>query len=294
MIKALFYGVRGSYPIARPDQEYYGGNSSCVLIQSKTSALVLDGGTGIISLGMSPNLSLFRNRVDVFITHTMWDHIMGLPFFRPLYQRLTSVNFYGALQYGTSLETLLTQQQESTYFPHRMQDLPSTQSFNTIDENSLIQIGDIEVQPVRLNHAGKTMGYIVTNDNDSIAYLTDTGSFEGPPLGEEMTEASLTMYYRDLVNAVRKCSAIIYDTHFMPDELKLHQDDGHSSYNEAIKLADEANINTICLFHYAPEYTDKDVDLMRERAQKSTSRKIAAAIEGWTLKVEDGAVRYEN
>ena len=123
-----FWGVRGSIPTPGPETVYYGGNTSCVEVRVGGEIIILDSGSGIRPLGRALAAE-FQDRpihLSLLITHTHWDHIQGFPFFMPAYNprnRITMVGFEGARQ---GLQSTLSSQMESPYFPISMHQMPGT------------------------------------------------------------------------------------------------------------------------------------------------------------------------
>src|SRR3954466_4182298 len=94
-MRVTFHGVRGSVPAPGPSTVRYGGNSACVEVRlADGSLIILDGGTGIRELGKRLIQERFAGRMHLLITHPHWDHIIGLPFFGPLFRRETRLSMY--------------------------------------------------------------------------------------------------------------------------------------------------------------------------------------------------------
>src|SRR6185312_3353841 len=87
-VKITFWGVRGSVPAPGPETNRYGGNTSCVSIQTADDKLIIiDMGTGLMHLGNALMAGAFgkgAGRASILLSHTHWDHIQGLGFFAPV------------------------------------------------------------------------------------------------------------------------------------------------------------------------------------------------------------------
>src|SRR3954464_9840581 len=100
-MRVRFYGVRGSVPTPGPSTVRYGGNSVCVEVRlTDGTCIVLDGGTGIRELGKALTAEGHRAPIHLFLTHGHWDHIMGLPFFAPMYERRTTIGLHATTERG--------------------------------------------------------------------------------------------------------------------------------------------------------------------------------------------------
>ena len=89
-----FWGVRGSIPCPGPETQKFGGNTSCVEVSTEDAVCIIDAGTGIRELGIDLQKNRKIKKVHLFITHTHWDHIQGLPFFTPIYRPDFEINVY--------------------------------------------------------------------------------------------------------------------------------------------------------------------------------------------------------
>ena len=84
MLNITFFGVRGSTPCSGDRTRRYGGNTSCVAVESPgQDPIILDMGTGLRYFGETQPLDGTFNGTAL-VTHLHWDHVQGLPFFVPL------------------------------------------------------------------------------------------------------------------------------------------------------------------------------------------------------------------
>src|SRR5712691_6187692 len=141
-----FWGVRGSYPTPGPHTVRHGGNTSCIEIQAGSHTIILDAGSGIIRLGEELLLRTKGKplRASVLITHAHGDHLVGFPFFAPLFDSHADIDFFGPSLAGRTIEQLVTPFMSPPHFPVDIRKLPSLLTFHTVtDEQYIIwQHGD--------------------------------------------------------------------------------------------------------------------------------------------------------
>lgn len=268
-----FWGVRGSLPTPGPDTAQFGGNTPCLEIRSENEPLIiLDAGTGIRKLGMKilgkPEIS----EIYIFFSHTHWDHIQGLPFFAPLFSPKYTIKLYGPVHYSKNLEEILSLQMEYTYFPVRVAELAADISFHDLSEQSF-QVGkNIELTTKYVNHPVVCLSYRLTKDGKSFVYLTDhepyrnifddgdeQGREEGRLVAEEQSQA--------LIEFIEGADLLCVDAQYTPEEYKSRLGWGHSSTDLAYKLAKDAGVKEMVLFHHDPDRTDTALQLLLKDLQ---------------------------
>ena len=280
-----FWGTRGSIPTPGPDTARYGGNTACISIDGTGDRLViLDAGSGLRPLGHE--LMKQRNRsltADILLTHTHWDHIQGLPFFKPLSSRGTSVSIYGAAQEGVPLKEILGRQMDPMVFPVPLNALAADLTVVEISEGEF-EIDDFRICAFRLRHPGTTLGYrlVPTAGGRQVAYVTDNelgagGSYEVPPDWRER-----------LVEFVAGADTLIHDAMYPEQIIQARAGWGHSTPRQAVDLAREARCRRLILFHHEPEHSDDALDRLladtRQYAVGVAPRlEIEAAAEGMTF-----------
>src|SRR5881397_1230667 len=172
-----FWGTRGSIPTPGPATSRYGGNTPCVAVEGTGGQLVvLDAGTGIRALG----LELVANqngaaKVEILLSHAHWDHIQGLPHFKPFFAPGNSVRIWGSRQGTTSLEAILRQQMDPAVFPVPLDALSAQLTVQQVDTDDFV-IGEFRVRTIKLRHPGTTLRFRLTParaSGPSIAYVTD-------------------------------------------------------------------------------------------------------------------------
>lgn len=280
-----FWGTRGSIPTPGAHTARYGGNTPCVAVEGSGGQLViLDGGTGIRALGLK--LVERQNgavNAEILLSHAHWDHIQGLPHFKPFFAPGNAVRIWGSRQGTTSLEAILRQQMDPAVFPIPLDALSATLTVQQVQPGEFT-VGAFRVRAMKLRHPGTTLGYRLTPTagGPSTAYVTDNELGSG---GHYDTPAS---WRQDLVAFLSGVELLIHDAMYTPVELEQHRGWGHSTFEEAVALAADAGVKRLALFHHEPEHGDAEIDGLvaaarREAQARGRPTEVLAAQEGMTL-----------
>jgi phosphoribosyl 1,2-cyclic phosphodiesterase len=246
--------------------------------------LILDAGTGIRALGLE--LVARHNgavRAEILLSHAHWDHIQGLPHFKPFFAPGNAVRIWGARQGTTSLEAILRQQMDPTVFPVPLDALSASLTVQQVEPGEFT-VGAFRVRAMRLRHPGTTLGYRLSPaaGGPSLAYVTDNelgpgGRYDVPP-----------SWRAEFVAFLADVDLLIHDAMYTPDEAEAHRGWGHSTFAEAVALAREARAGRLVLFHHEPEHGDEAVDALLHAARREARAQggpgdVLAAQEGTTL-----------
>jgi phosphoribosyl 1,2-cyclic phosphodiesterase len=268
-----FWGVRGSIACPGAETVRYGGNTSCVEMRVGGERLIFDGGTGLRVLGQS----LLREmpiQANMFFTHSHWDHIQGFPFFVPAFIKGNRFNIYGAeAPNGSTIEQRLNDQMLHPNFPVPLQIMGAEMNFKTLKIGEDVQIGDVVVNNALLNHPGEAVGYRVNWDNHAVSYITDT---EHVP--DRLDE--------NVMDLCRDADVMIYDATYTDEEYYSKKSSkvgwGHSTWQEAVKVAKAANVKRLVIFHHDPLHNDDFMDQIKDDTAQQFPNSLVAW-EGLTL-----------
>jgi len=270
-VQLKFWGVRGSTPTPVITNLRCGGNTSCLELQnSDGESVIFDAGSGIRNLGQQMIQRAAGKPLDVkiFLTHFHWDHIQGVPFFAPLYGPKNNVAFHSSTNCLPLVETLEGQMAQP-YFPVSFSQVSSKRDFNEISAGEVIKVGNLRIQPFALNHPQGAAGYRIEADGAVIVYATD---FEH---GVPKFDSILREY-------AHNADVLICDSQYTPGEYESHRGWGHSTWENATSVAQDANANHLILFHHDPEHDDDQMDRITARASESWENTVAA-YEGYSI-----------
>ena len=277
-----FWGVRGSVACPGSETVRYGGNTACIEMNVGGERLIFDGGTGLRNLGqqMLPEMPVHAN---MFFTHSHWDHIQGFPFFVPAFVPGNKFKIHGAIApNGSTIEQRLNDQMLHPNFPVPLQIMGATLEFCDIDVGEVVKIGDVEISNAMLNHPGEAVGYRVSYRGHSAAYISDTEHFP------ERLDENVLRLAQDADVMIYDCTYTDAEYH---DEKSSKVGWGHSTWQEAVKLAKAANVKQLVIFHHDPTHTDDFMDdIVRQTSIALPSSVVAR--EGMVLELikEESAV----
>jgi phosphoribosyl 1,2-cyclic phosphodiesterase len=230
--------------------------------------LIFDGGTGLRVLGQSL-LAQMPVTGHLFFSHYHWDHIQGFPFFVPAFIKINTFYIYGTIAPdGSTVQHRLNDQMLHPNFPVPLQIMGADLKFVDISVGKSIKISDdIIVETALLNHPGEAVGYRVNWRNYAAAYVSDTEHFP-----DRLDENVLFL--------ARNADVLIYDATYTNEEYYSEKTSkvgwGHSTWQEAVKVAKAANVKRLVIFHHDPLHNDDFMDKTGEQVAEQFPNSLIA------------------
>lgn len=268
-----FWGVRGSIACPGPETVRYGGNTSCVEIRCGEALFILDAGTGLRPLGrkLAGEGPL---DADLFLSHTHFDHISGLPFFAPVFLPSNRFRFWaGHLKpQGLEICDVLCEMMTPPLFPVPIEIFKADIAYRDFRSgDTLNPRPGVTLRTAPLNHPNGATGYRFEHDGRSVCYVTDTehsGTGPDPVIAELIAGSDL----------------VIYDATYTDEEYPRFRNWGHSTWQEGVRLCEAAGAGRLAIFHHDPSHDDVAMDAIAAAAESRRPGTLVAR-EGMTVAI---------
>ncbi|MFH1982709.1 MAG: MBL fold metallo-hydrolase [Pseudomonadota bacterium] len=246
------WGSRGSIPVSGEQYIRYGGDTTCLEIRTRSNDIIIvDAGTGIRSLG-NHLLAEERFSYHFIFTHAHWDHVMGFPFFKPIFYPESRFVMHRCPFASKFVDTVLKKVMSPPNFPVKYSEIKA----ELVHEDACpldFEIGSVSITPIPLSHPNGGSGYKFTEDGKSFVFLTDNELGFAHPNGRTR---------EDYLAFCQGADFLIHDAEYTAEEYKNTIEWGHTVYTEALALAMDAGVRQFGLFHLNQERTDDQVDAM--------------------------------
>jgi phosphoribosyl 1,2-cyclic phosphodiesterase len=254
-MKIKIWGCRGSITTPGADTVRYGGSSTCLEIRSaQGQVFVVDAGSGLRNFGKALRHESAVSDIRFFLTHPHWDHLVGFPFFEPAYFNRYNITFCSGPHAQNTIRKYLSRQMGSPYFPVNFRYLKAHFDYRCEQPkmmNGDCLIGGMEVCPFPLNHPDGGYGFKFIENGKTFVFLTNN---------ELRFQHDGGLPFAHYAELCRGAGLLFHDAQYTTEEYGRTCGWGHSTYEDAVKLAIEADVKSIGLFHHDPDRTDDDLD----------------------------------
>jgi phosphoribosyl 1,2-cyclic phosphodiesterase len=244
------WGSRGSIPVSGKSYLKYGGDTTCIEVRTESNDIIIvDAGTGIRRLG-NQLVREQRKKFHFIFTHAHWDHVMGFPYFKPLYFRSSEFRMHRCPFHSKFVETILSKVMAPPNFPVKYTDIKAKMHYEDACPMEF-DIGSVRVVPIPLSHPNSGSGYKFIENGKAFVFLTDNELGYVHPGGGT---------YEEYIAFSANADLLLHDAEYTPQEYKTFIDWGHSVYTDVLKLALESDAKKLGLFHLNQDRTDTAMD----------------------------------
>lgn len=276
-MRVKFWGTRGSIPVPGKETIHYGGNTTCLEVTLQSGKIVIiDAGTGIRPLG--DKLALEKEKVEIYLlmTHIHWDHVLGFPFFAPIYNPSSRITIDGFPTCMKGLRHTFDNKMGDGFFPVKFNDLKAKITYLGKLKHGSLEIDGTVFDCIALHHPHGGFGYRLREGEKTFVFITDNELRDNAWSGRSSIE---------YVEFSRGADVLIHDAQYTPQEIVDRRDWGHSDFQSTLELASRARVKKLILFHHDPTRTDAEITAIRDFCEDLSEKKkspmiIEAAREG--------------
>ena len=266
-----FWGVRGSVPTPASHTRKYGGNTPCLEVRAGNNLLLIDAGTGICRF--TERLIQAQNQgldITMLLSHTHWDHIQGLPFFKLAFNPANNIKVYGPKRAGFTLRSCLEAAMTPPNFPVSFDLLAGIKQVIEVEPGATIELDDLKIHTAELNHPDGSIGFRLEHDGKSLAYCLDHEHDEQDDV------------HHGLSKLAQDADVLIFDAAYSDEDYPKFKGWGHSTWQEGYKTARQLNVKNLVLSGFNPDLSDDDLDKIA-LATKEMQGNTIVAVEGESL-----------
>lgn len=258
-----FWGTRGSIPVPGHSTLIYGGNTSCIEIKGiENRTIIFDAGSGIRELGNEIiKNSPIPHKIDIFISHSHWDHIHGLPFFAPFYRKGFDIELHFFAMNSMNISDILDEQMKEIFFPVTKDVFSANLHFTNIKPGESIKIGNFSIDSILVYHTVNTLSFKITEDDKTFVYMTDN---EIKNLENDIEKENL-----NLINFCHNVDFLVHDSMYSKEDYKIRHGWGHSDIESLAYFSDFAKVKNLILFHHNPDYDDETIEILYQKINLS-------------------------
>ncbi len=258
-----FWGTRGSCPVSGLEYSHFGGNTGCLEVRYDQQLIIIDAGTGIRPLSYTLQ---DEKTVHLILSHTHWDHILGFPFFRPLYDKNMHLHIWAPRGEGKPCRELFQTMMSHEFFPISFDQIQAQLTFHTIQHMTPIELGPLQINFHRVHHPGETYSIQIQTPHELIGYTTDDEIVPGKT-------ASFIEFHKD-------SDYFIHEAQYTEEEYARKARWGHSCLNHVIQIVEQIRPSRWLVTHHDPEHTDQTLRALEKTARSQVKCPVEWVYDG--------------
>lgn len=289
-MEVTFWGTRGSIPVPGKEFTKYGGNTPCLELRTEAGeTIIIDAGSGIRELGNKILDSGKPGKYSILMSHTHWDHIQGIPFFKPFYIKGFEFDIFFPKSDEQSAADMIDVQMQPLYFPVSKEVFGSKINYLNFAGTEKFNFTGVEVSIAKVHHSKNTQSYKFTENGRSLVYMTDNEIMYSAADHDPEPDI-IYKNNKELIDFCKDTDFLIHDSMYFFNDFKNKIGWGHSNNKSLAIFASLANVKNLLLFHYDPDHNDATVDRLASETVDflklySGNINCIASQEGMTVKI---------
>ncbi len=256
------WGSRGSTPVSGKQYLKYGGDTACLEIRTGNDEIIIvDAGTGVRRLG-NALIEEGRFAYHFIFTHAHWDHVMGFPFFKPIFFERSKLTLHKCPFHTDFVEIILSKVMSPPSFPVKYSQIKASVEYPDACPETF-KIDTVTIEPIALSHPNGGTGYKFIENGKIFVYLTDNEL--GFRHGGGLTPDEYLAFSKD-------ADLFLHDAEYTDEEYRDTIEWGHSTYTQALDLAIKAGVKKFGLFHLNQDRSDDDMDDIVNKCKERLNR----------------------
>jgi len=260
-MKIKIYGCRGSAAVSRNSR--YGGNTSCMSLESNGELLILDAGSGLLALEDELAINPDCN-INILLSHLHFDHIIGLSAFSPIWNPAINTRVFSCSHDERPLDEQIFGTFCPPYWPVAIKDRIFAQCI-PIEAGVPFKVGTFTITPFEAEHPDKTLSYHITDGHKRVVHMLDS----------EITHTDGSEY-EHLMEHCRDADLVVFDATYSDEDYQTRKGWGHSTVKDGVYFAEKWNCRRILFSHFCRKYSDDKLDSLKKHFDAADSRFILA------------------
>ena len=250
------HGARGTMAVSGHAFQRYGGDTTCFSMATREGLVIIDAGTGIITLGNQLMRLPKLPPITILFTHFHLDHLIGLPLFKPLYCPNASITLMADPHRSENWTAALRKLFAPPFWPMELRHFSAKPRFKALPRTGRrMRLYGAEVAWHPLRHPQQCIAYRIRINRRTYVLATDH------ELDADSADGTLPDFCRG-------ADVLIADAQYTPAEYSKQRGWGHGTWAACAHLAAKAGVGKLILTHHDQRRSDIQIDRLVRQARR--------------------------
>ena len=247
----------------------YGGNTSCMTVESEGRSIIIDAGSGIMLLEkelLASNQSW--PAYNVLLSHLHMDHTVGFGTFAQIWNKDNKMKIFTCTRTEKPLKEQVFEVFNPPNWPASLVKAPGV-SCVPVEGGVPFTIDHFTITPLIANHPDKTLSFHINDGKKVFVHLLDSE-----------TSDMDTKRYDELIQLCRGADLVAFDSSYSSEDYHKFRGWGHSTVEQGVKLARDCKPKRMLFSHFAQQYSDDQIDSWTRYYDKEPCSEFIMARDG--------------